>query len=260
MKRCVITGASSGIGRALAAAYVQANYEVIGVDLDEGGAEEVAQMLGGAFSFVQADLSEPESLAHVAELLEGPPIDVFIHSAGINAVGAFARSDIWEQRRVSSINLDAPLLLTAQLLRRGLFRRGSSLVFIASLSHFIGYPGAAVYAASKTGLAAYARSLSVALAPRGIHVLTVYPGPTRTPHAAKYSPDNRLESRRMLPEMLAAQVLHAVRAKRRVLVPGWSNKVMALAGRLAPGLAGSVMRRAILDKLPHSQVGDQTER
>ena len=250
MKRCVITGAASGIGRALVAMYLREGYEVVGIDRDEVNGAEVQP---GQTSWLQADLGEQAGLDHVVEYLkDGPPVDVFIHSAGINAVGAFATSDLSNQRAVLEVNLNAPLLLTAQLLRHDLFERGSSLVFISSLSHFVGYPGAAVYAASKTGLAAYARSLSVALAPQGIHVLTVCPGPTRTPHAAKYSPDpsnKRLESRRMPAEVLADKIFRAVRAKRPTLVPSLSHKVMALVGRLAPGVTGAVMRRAILDRL-----------
>ncbi len=253
MKRCVVTGAASGIGLALAAAYIGEGFEVVGIDRDEVGANKAVQELGESFSFIQADLGERESLGRVTEQLAAGSLDVFIHNAGINAVGAFSTSSLEEQRTVLEINLDAPLLLTAQLLRNNLVRRGGSLVFISSLSHQVSYPGAAVYAASKSGLAAYARSLSIALAPQGIHVLTVYPGPTRTPHAAKYSPggsDERTEARRMPPNVLAQKIVRAVHAKHTVLVPGFSNKVMALAGRLAPGVAGAVMRRAILDKLP----------
>ena len=242
----MITGAASGIGRALAELHLREGYEVVGIDRDEVNT-------AGQISWLQANLAEQAGLKHVVEhLIDGPLIDVFIHSAGINAVGAFSHSDLSNQRAVLEVNLNAPLLLTAQLLRHNLLKRGSSLVFISSLSHFVGYPGAAVYAASKTGLAAYARSLSVALAPRGIHVLSVYPGPTRTPHAAKYSPDpsnKRLESRRMPPEVLADKIFCAVRAKRPILVPSLSHKVMALAGRLAPGVTGAVMRRTILDRL-----------
>ena len=250
MKRCAITGAASGIGRALAAAYVAEGFEVVGIDRDESGLASVTQELGESFSFIQADLGEREGLESLATQLAGSPLDVFIHSAGINQVGAFVDSDLPSQYAVLEVNLSAPLLLTAHLLRKEVLKRGGSLVFISSLSHFVGYPGAAVYAASKSGLAAYARSLSVALAPQEVHVLTVYPGPTRTPHAARYSPDNSLESRRMPPDVLAGKIVRAVRAKRPVLVPGFSNKVMASLGRLAPGVTGRVMRRVILDKLP----------
>lgn len=111
------------------------------------------------------------------------------------------------------------------------------------------YPGAAVYAASKDGLASYARSLAVALAPQGIHVLTVYPGPTRTAHARRYSPDNSREARRMPPDKLAAAVVRAVARRQRVLVPGAGNQLFAVIGRWFPGLGEWAMKKTLWEKL-----------
>lgn len=142
--------------------------------------------------------------------------------------------------------------MTPALLQARKIAQGGSLVFISSLSHFTGYPGAAVYAASKDGIASYARSLRAGLARQQIHVLTVFPGPTRTAHARRYSPDNSRENRRMLPAVLADQILQAVQARQSILIPGLGNKLTALAGRLAPRLMEQVMRRVILDKLPGS--------
>jgi hypothetical protein len=145
------------------------------------------------------------------------------------------------------------MVLTAGLLRAERIARGGSFVFISSLSRFVSYPGAVVYAASKDGLAAYARSLAAPLARQGIHVLTVYPGPTRTAHARRYSPDNRREQRRMPPERLAVLIYAAVQARRRVLIPGAGNKLFAVLGRYAPGLVEQVVRKTILDRLDTPQ-------
>ena len=98
---------------------------------------------------------------------------------------------------ILEVNLTAPLALTAGLLKKNLLASAGSLVFVSSLSRFLSYPGAAVYAASKDGIASYARSLAVALVPAGIHVLTVYPGPTRTAQARACSPNNHHEHRRI---------------------------------------------------------------
>ncbi len=184
-----------------------------------------------------------------AQLSAGPAIDLLIHNAGINCVGPFATSDLAAQQKVLDVNLAAPLQLTAALLRGGKIAAGGSLVFISSLSRLVSYPGAAVYAASKDGLASYARSLAVALAPQGIHVLTVYPGPTRTAHARRYSPDNRREARRMPPEALAAAVVRAVQRRERTLVPGVGNRLFAVTGRWFPSLAERAMSKTLWEKL-----------
>jgi short-subunit dehydrogenase len=261
MGHCVITGGADGIGRAVAERYASAGWNATVVDRDAARAERVCAAIQSrrcTATFVHADLGDATSLAAAVAVLGAlPPADVVVHSAGISAVGRFEAVDLARQQAVLDVNLRAPLLLTAALLRTRRVARGGTLVFIASLSVFSGYPGAAVYAASKDGIAAYARSLRVALARQGIHVLTVYPGPTRTAHARRYSPDNRREGRRMPPERLAAQIELAIRRRRAELVPGAGNRLAALAGRLLPGLMELVMRRTILEKLEPQGGGDR---
>jgi len=253
MKQCAITGAADGIGRALAHRFSQAGYAIIGLDVDVTRAEQTQAELtqaGGQASFIIANLAvETEVEGIINRLAEGPAIDVLIHNAGISAVGRFAASDLARQHAVLQLNLLAPMLLTAGLLGRQRVQGGGSLVFISSLSHFAGYPGAAVYAASKDGLASYARSLSVSLAPPDIQVLTVFPGPTRTAHARRYSPDNSREAKRMPPEELAAKIFRAVQSRQSRLVPGFGNRLFALMGHYFPNLAELAMRKIILDKL-----------
>ena len=253
MKRVVVTGAASGIGAALVASYAARGCAVVGLDQDEHLATETTKKVqaetGVTPRFLFGDLADPADLTSLARALGSERIDVLVHSAGINATGAFERSEINTQRAVLDVNLRAPLQLTRALLASNALTRGSSVVFISSLSHFVSYPGAAVYAASKDGVTAYARSLGVALAPRGVHVLTVFPGPTRTPHAAQHSPDNRLEHKRMPPEALAAGIVRAVEQKRRHYVPGGSNKLFAALGRWLPALPERVMMRTLFDKM-----------
>ncbi len=246
---CVITGAADGIGRALAARFAGAGASVVGIDVDADRAAQTRKDLereGGTVSFVIADLASQEGIDRaLAALCAGPAIDVLVHNVGISAVGRFPEVAVDRQQVVIDLNLTAPMVLTAGLLKAEAL--AGTLVFISSLSYFTGYPGAAAYAASKSGLASYARSLSVALA--GLHVLTVFPGPTRTAHARRYSPDNSREHLRMPPEALADHIYRAVKARKRVLIPGVGNRVFAALGLWAPRLTEWVMRRAILDKL-----------
>ncbi len=250
---CLITGAADGIGRALAFAFAGAGYRITGVDVDAERATATTAALraqGATVEFLIANLGDAAEVAQVAaQVAAGPALSVVIHNAGINAVGSFAHLPLAKQSQVIDINLTAPLLLTAALLRAKKLAPGSSLAFIASLSHYVGYPGAAVYAASKDGLVAYARSLAVALAPKGIQLLTIFPGPTRTAHARRYSPDNRREQSRMPPEELARQILQAVQRRQRLLIPGVGNQLFAWAGWLLPSITEQLMRRMLLDKL-----------
>lgn len=255
-RHCAITGGADGIGRALAERYAADGFAITIIDRDAARAESLCASLragGSVATALIADLaSTAGTLVATRALASLPPIDVFVHSAGISAVGRFGALDLAAQTRVLDINLRAPLQLSAWLLRDGHLATGATLVFIASLSVFSGYPGASVYAASKDGIAAYARTLRVALRGGGINVLTVFPGPTRTAHARRYSPDNRRERRRMPPEHLAALIAAAVDRRDATLVPGAANRALAALVRLAPGLSEWLMRKTIFDKLPEN--------
>lgn len=253
MKRCVITGAANGIGEALAVLAAQQGLEVIGVDKDAERAQEVSEALKAQvleISFIHADVSRDDGLETITKTLaEGPPIDILVHCAGINAVGSFETLDMARQQQVLEVDLLAPMQLTSALLRQERIAPGGSLVFIASLSHFVSYPGAAAYAAAKSGLASYARSLSVGLAPKGVHVLTVFPGPTRTGHAREHSPDNSNETLRMPPERLAEEIFRAIDNRQKELIPGLNNKVFAAMGQYLPTITERVMRGRIFERL-----------
>ncbi|HAJ38408.1 MAG TPA: hypothetical protein DCL15_22295 [Chloroflexi bacterium] len=252
-RHAVVTGAAEGIGRALIETFGAHQYALTGVDVNVARAAQTQAELsahGLAVRFIHADLGEPDDLTRlIAALIDGPPIDVLVNNAGISCVGAFAHSDLTRQQRVLDVNLRAPLHLTTALLHAGKIARGGTLVFISSLSHYASYPGAAVYAASKDALASYGRSLAVALAPEEIHVLVVYPGPTRTAHARRYSPDNRREAQRMAPEALAASIHRAVERRQPRLIPGWGNRATALLGQWLPTPVEWVMKRTLFAKL-----------
>jgi short-subunit dehydrogenase len=229
----LLTGATDGIG--------------LDFDLERSRQTETDLTAQGFSSrFIQTDLSQPDFLAELLPQL--PPCDVLVNNAGISAVGAFAALDWPRQQRVLDVNLRAPIQLTNAILKNKLLKPGGSLVFISSLSHYVGYPGAVIYAASKDGLATYARNLRISLKMQN-HVLVVFPGPTRTTHAHRYSPDNARESKRMSPETLAAQVFQAVQRRREKLFPNPAAWLMGMVGLWFPSLAERVMKRALFDAL-----------
>lgn len=255
--RCLITGAADGIGRALAFRYAEAGYAIVGIDIDAARGAEMAAAIraqGGTAAFIQADLGNREGIDALLDLdTHRQGYDVVIHNAGINAVGHFKRIGAGHQARVIAINLLAPMLLTRGLLAAGCVRPGATFVFVGSLSTYLGYPGAAAYAASKDGLSRYARGLANASGFR-YRVLRVYPGPVRTAHASRYSPDNRHAGKRLAPERLAELIFRAHGLRLRVLVPGLANSLLAMAGHCFPRPLEYMMQRVIFQKLgnqPH---------
>lgn len=248
MKHAVITGAAHGIGKALVHRFAQAGYTITGVDIDAAGAAIVERELDARF--VIADLrSEADIARALTKLTQEKPIDVLIHNAGINAVGRFPDISIEAQEYVIAVNLYAPMRLTAALLKADRITKGASIAFISSLSHYTSYPGAATYAATKSGLASYARSLSIALAPQNIHVTTIFPGPTRTAHARRHSPHNTRKEKRMPPEKLAHHIFRGIKKKKHLIIPGATNRMLALLGKYCPPLMAYAMRKVILEKL-----------
>lgn len=220
----LVTGAASGIGRALCRELPRAGWEVLGVDRAEGDIRTLS----------------PEGF---------PPLGAVFHCAGISAVGPFERIPFEPQREVLEVNLLAPMRLTLALKRQGRLARGAPLVFLCSLSCFVGYPGASVYAASKDGLAHFARSLRRAWPEHP--VVSVYPGPTRTPHAARYSPPGSSDRDRMPPEQVARAIVAGLESGARELIPGWRNRLFAAIGRLWPELPRAVLRRTLYPRLQY---------
>ncbi len=246
--RCMVTGAGAGIGRALAHEFGDAGYVVVGVDIDARAAGHTETELRGrgvpARIAVQ-DLRGLEKLPCSAET----PVDVVVHNAGISQVGPFADAPLERCLQVVDLNLDCPIRLTQRLLADGALAEGGCIVFVSSLSHFTGYPGAAVYAGTKDGLAAYAEALRSAYSEDVLRVLTVFPGPVRTAHARRHSPDKPAEHRRMSPAAIARQTRLALEQGRSQLVPGAVNQLMASIGRRFPAVAEGFMDRAVFRRL-----------
>ncbi|MFK7802323.1 MAG: SDR family NAD(P)-dependent oxidoreductase [Anaerolineae bacterium] len=247
----VVTGGADGIGAAIvkkfAAEEPNSCVTILDVDVDRG--EKLAHDLGPNVVFIKADLSDIESVENAANaLVQMPSVTVLINNAGISAAGHFESMPLGKQLKVIDINLTGALVLTTLLMRQNSLAVGHQQVYLSSLSKFVGYPGAAVYSASKDGLASFAASMQVANVSGG-RSLTVYPGPTRTAHARRYSPDNSREEKRMPPEEVAEQVYQNVVKGKRNLFPGGSAKTFAVFGRLLPRVAELAMKKTIYDKL-----------
>ncbi len=239
----VVTGAAGGIGRALTRRLAMLGCQVVTVDVRPVDPRETSR-------HIQTNLAEPTAYETILNEMRGiGPVSLLVHCAGTNSVGRFGEIDAADHQRTLNVNLLTPMLLTGAALRHKLIAPGGAVVFVSSLSHFVSYPGASVYAASKDGLTSYARSLYVAGAAFGLDCLTVFPGPTRTEHARLYSPKGASEARRMHPDVVAAAIADAITKRRRSLVPGKLNRAYAVLGRYWPSLTERVMRRHVFEPL-----------
>ena len=121
------------------------------------------------------------------------------------------------------------------------------------MSRFLSYPGASVYAATKDGVTSWANSVRKSFKESGITVLTIFPGPTRTPHAERYSPRNSKPDSRMEPEKLASMIKKSVANKRSFLIPGMGNKLVSFLGVWLPPLGEQLMKKLVFQPLKEQQ-------
>ena len=183
---CVVTGATSGVGRALALALVRRGAHVWAIGRNreriESLASEAAAEMGGLRP-ITVDLEHTDGLESVSReiLSRGEAVNLLMHSAGTISRGLVESAPAEELDRQYRVNLRAPFVLTRALLP-ALKRSRGQIVFVnSSVGAVVASPDAAAYAATKHGLRALADSLRQEVNAEGIRVLTVYLGRTATP-------------------------------------------------------------------------------
>lgn len=180
-RRALVTGATSGIGAAIATALGRDGAEVLvlGRDAERGaGIVTGIREVGGQAEFVQADLGDPQRLAELAE--EVGDIDILVNNAGFSIWGATPEIAIEDFDAMFAANVRAPYYLVAAF-APGMAERGrGSIVNIGSMAGTIGLTGGAAYGATKAAVAALTRSWAAEYSASGVRVNTVAPGPVYT--------------------------------------------------------------------------------
>jgi 3-oxoacyl-[acyl-carrier protein] reductase len=191
-KTALVTGASRGIGRAIAAELANAGATVvIGYHSGKDEAAEVAGELG--CRTVQADVSDPEDAKRLVE--EAGDVDVLVNNAGITRDGLLVRMPDEDWRVVLDTNLGGTFN-TCRAASRGMMkRRGGAIVNLSSISGVHGNPGQTNYSAAKAGIIGFTKSLARELGSRGVRANVVAPGYIST-RLTNELPDELKESMR----------------------------------------------------------------
>ena len=245
-KTALVTGASSGIGRACAIRLARDGAKLVLGGRRREALDETASLVGGA-RIIEADLTDPSALSSFCTRAkdELESLDILVHNAGIGFLAPAYSSNPDFSRDLLALNFLAPVEITRQLLP--LIRPGGSIVMVSSMAGKLSLPGMGVYAASKHALNAYANVLRTELRGHRIHVLAFCPGYVRTPFfgnmlegATSKTPPGRGRF-----SLTADQCAEAIRKgilkrKRTVVLPrlGW---LMIAADRLFPALTHSAM-------------------
>ena len=174
----LVTGASRGIGRAVAAALAEAGAQVVGTATTDEGARALAAAPGGRVEGAVLDLRDPEStdalLADLAERKLAPSI--LVNNAGLARDNLLLRMKDAEWDEVLAANLAGVFRLTRGCLKGMLRARAGRVISLSSVVAFTGNPGQANYAAAKAGLVGFTRALALEVGSRGITVNCVAPG------------------------------------------------------------------------------------
>jgi NAD(P)-dependent dehydrogenase (short-subunit alcohol dehydrogenase family) len=185
-RMAVVTGAGSGIGRAIARALAARGARVAAVDLDEASAKETAAAIdagGGRALALQADTSRSAEVdrAVAAAVKDLGPLDIMVNNAGI-LDGYFDAHEMDEQvwRRVIDIDLTGVFICAKRALQEMLPRGSGRIVNIASVAGLNGTGGGVAYVAAKHGVVGLTRQMAVAYSARGITINAVCPGPILT--------------------------------------------------------------------------------
>lgn len=239
----LITGATRGIGHALATEFAGHGCNLVLVARDGKQLDVVAGELKGRFEIdiltIAADLSQTDSAQRVFDQIEKEQIavDILINNAGIASYGNFAETDLQRELRMMQINMISPVHLAKLFLRPMLARKHGRIVNVSSLAGYQpGGPKWAVYSATKSFVLSFSKALGVELRGTGVSVTAICPGATDT----DFKTDNHLEQTllyrafAMSPARVARSAHRGIMARRSVVVPGFINNVFAIAGELPP--------------------------
>ncbi len=255
--RAVVTGASSGIGEALARGLAARGHSLIVVARRVEQLQRLAVDLHRAHGVeVEArpcNLADRVARAELCEELRWREVSILCNNAGFATCGALADCSPAREAEALEVNVLAMQELTLAMLPGMLARRAGAILITGSNAGEQPVPTAATYSAGKAFANAFASALHVELQGTGVTCTLLAPGPTRTGFA-EVGGIGYMEGKRwiswMTPERVAEEALLALEAGRRVTIPGTMAKAQAFGGRYTPrALLFPILRRVVLPML-----------
>ena len=181
-KSVLVTGGTSGIGRATAERFAAAGADVVISGRDETRGREVVAAIGsagGKARFVAAELSEVGSAQRLAEAAGA--VDVLVNNAAIFPFGSTHELPIDQVRTMFEVNVTSPFALAAALVPAMVAKGSGVIVNVSTMVASFGLPGLSAYGASKAALELLTKAWAAEYGTQGVRVNAVAPGPTRTP-------------------------------------------------------------------------------
>ncbi len=239
----LITGASSGIGAALAREAANDGHDLVLVARRREPMQALAAELhaaGTEITVISTDLGQPGGAAELMKIVEerGLVIDTLINCAGLGDSGRFDREDPEKISSMLQVNIVALTELTRLMLPPMVARRRGRIMLVASTAAFQPGPGMAVYYATKAYVLSFGRAIGYELRRTGVTVTTLCPGATATEFAHTAQVESSALFSGPMPVMTAADVARqgyaALKAGRPLLIAGLRNRIIAMSTRLTP--------------------------
>jgi uncharacterized protein len=228
----LVTGASSGIGRAIAVEVANQGIDLVLVARRTDVLEELADRLRAetdvAVEVVGLDLAVEDGATRLLERTAGLDIGLYVAAAGFGTAGDLVDADLAREVQMVRLNIENVLTTTYGFARRMAARGSGGIILFSSVLAFQGVPRSANYAATKAYVQTLAEGLAVELAPEGVDVLSTAPGPVATGFAQEAG---MTMGTTLTPEVVAIATLNAL-GRRRSIAPGTLSRV--LRGSLAP--------------------------
>ena len=255
-KVVVVTGASRGIGAAVAVATAEKGARVGVLARSAGDLDAVRARLGGRGAAAVADVADADALAAAIATLEADigPVDVLVANAGIGAYGPFADVEPDEVERLVQVNVLGTIYAIRAVVPGMIARRRGHIVTMGSIAGRIGSPFEALYSATKFAGVGLTEALAVEVEPYGIGVSIVNPGPVETNFgAARGHPYDRTRPKPVSAEVVARAVVNAIeRDKHEVYVPRSFGAAVVIR-HLIPRLLRWGSRRSFRNELAADQ-------
>ncbi|HEY2533909.1 MAG TPA: SDR family oxidoreductase [Xanthobacteraceae bacterium] len=239
----LITGASAGIGAALAREAAKDGYDLVLVARRREPMEALAAELkstGRQITIIPADLSRPGAAAALMNTVEqrGLTIDALINNAGLGDTGRFDQENPERILSMLQVNVIALTELTRLVLPQMVGRKRGRVMLLASTAAFQPGPGMAVYYATKSYVLSFGRAIGHELHGTGVTITTLCPGPTTSEFAEVANMQDVALFEGPVPVMTAAEVARqgyaALKAGRPQIITGAINRIVAISSRFTP--------------------------
>ncbi len=249
--RAIVTGASSGIGRALALEFARRGAKVLATARRAERLAELAKEAGSSSPILTlaGDVTSEQTRAALIETARSTwgGLDLLVNNAGVGVIRDFERSAPEQFRQVMDVNLFAPVELIRAALPSLKAARQPLIVNVASVLGHRGVPHYSEYCASKFALVGFSESLRAELAGEGIDVLVVSPGPTKSEFWQSLVDEQAGVGSRgegAIPvEKVAREIVRAIVRGRHLIVPNTQGRLLLLLNRISPRLADAAVAR-----------------